>query len=127
MATITHGVSASKRATSVSTPVLAASGVHFVVGTAPVQMVDGKVNEVIMANNYEEAVKALGYSDDWKKYGLCEEIYTAFQLYKISPVFFVNVLDPAKHKKPVTAADVEVVDNQALLPLEAIKDSVDYN
>lgn len=125
MATITHGVSASKRATSVSTPVLAASGVHFVVGTAPVQMVDGKVNEVIMANNYEEAVKALGYSDDWKKYGLCEEIYTAFQLYKISPVFFVNVLDPAKHKKPVAAADVEVVDNQALLPLEAIKDSVE--
>ena len=59
MATITHGVSASKRATSVSTPVLAASGVHFVVGTAPVQMVDGKVNEVIMANNYEEAV--VGY------------------------------------------------------------------
>lgn len=124
MAEVTHGVSASKKSTSVSTPVLAASGVHFVVGTAPVQMVGGKVNEVIMANTYEEAVKALGYSDDWKKYGLCEEIYTAFVLYKIAPVFFVNVLDPAKHKKAVEEADMNVIDNQIILPLEAIKDSV---
>ena len=125
MATITHGVSTAKKATSVSTPVLAASGVHFVVGTAPVHMVDGKVNEVIMANTYAEAVAALGYSDDWKKYGLCEEIYTAFQLYKISPVFFVNVLDPTKHKKAVVATDFTVSDNQVILPLEAIADSVE--
>lgn len=125
MATITHGVSTAKKATSVSTPVLAASGVHFVVGTAPVHMVGGKVNEVIMANTYAEAVAALGYSDDWKKYGLCEEIYTAFQLYKISPVFFVNVLDPTKHKKAVVATDFTVSDNQVILPLEAIADSVE--
>lgn len=125
MATITHGVSTAKKATSVSTPVLAASGVHFVVGTAPVHMVGGKVNEVIMANTYAEAVAALGYSDDWKKYGLCEEIYTAFQLYKISPVFFVNVLDPTKHKKAVVETDFTVSDNQVILPLEAIADSVE--
>lgn len=125
MATITHGVSTAKKATSVSTPVLAASGVHFVVGTAPVHMVGGKVNEVIMASTYAEAVAALGYSDDWKKYGLCEEIYTAFQLYKISPVFFVNVLDPTKHKKAVVATDFTVSDNQVILPLEAIADSVE--
>lgn len=122
---VTHGVSASKKTTSVSTPVVAASGVHFVVGAAPVQTITGgKVNEVIMAQKYEEAVQQLGYSDDWKKYGLCEEIYTAFQLYKISPVFFVNVLDPAKHKTAVTAADLTPTDNQIRLPLEAIAKSV---
>lgn len=122
---VTHGVSASKKATSVSTPVVAASGVHFAVGAAPVQMINGgKVNEVIMAQNYAEAVQQLGYSDDWKKYGLCEEIYSAFQLYTVSPVFFVNVLDPAKHKTAVAAADLTPTDNQIKLPLEAIASSV---
>ena len=123
--TITHGVSTSKKETSVSTPNVAASGIHFAVGTAPVQMVGGKTNEVLMFNNYEEAAAALGYSDDWKKYGLCEEIYTAFVLYQIAPVFVVNVLDPAKHKKAAgDTAEKEVSDGQIKLPLEAIADSV---
>ena len=34
---VNHGVNASEQATSVSTPVVAESGVPFVVGTAPVQ------------------------------------------------------------------------------------------
>lgn len=124
MSTITHGVSTSKKTTGMSAPIVAASGIHFVVGTAPVQMVDGKVNEIIMANTYTEAVAALGYSDDWKKYGLCEEIYTAFALYKIAPVFLVNVLDPEKHKKTVAAATMAITDNQIKLPIEAIAKSV---
>ena len=124
MAQITHGVSTGKIATSISTPVVAATGVHFVVGTAPVQMVGGKVNEVIMAQNYAEAVKQLGYSDDWKKYSLCEEVYTAFQLYKTSPVFMVNVLDPAKHKMAVAKKSMTPENNQIALPLEAIASTV---
>ena len=52
---LTHGVNASKLKTSVSTPIKVDSGVHFAVGAAPVQMVGGKTNEVIMANDYEEA------------------------------------------------------------------------
>lgn len=120
---VTHGVNTSRQATSVSTPIVAESGIIFAVGAAPVQMVNGKVNEVIMSNSYEEAVSALGYSDDWEKYGLCEVIYTIFQLYQVSPVFFVNVFDPTKHKqsKETTA---EVTDNQIRLSLETIKDSI---
>lgn len=124
MAEITHGASTKKKAASTSSPVVAASGVHFVVGAAPVQMVGGKVNEVIMAQDYEEAVKQLGYSDDWKKYGLCEEIYTAFQLYKTSPIFMVNVLDPKKHKTAVSKKNIKPEDNQILLPLEAITETI---
>lgn len=124
MAEITHGVSTSKTATSVSTPNVAASGIIFAVGTAPVQQVGGKVHEVIMANTYEEAAAALGYSDEWKKYGLAEVIYTAFQLYQTAPVFLVNVLDPTKHKKAVSAEKHTVEDNQIKLPLEAIAESV---
>ena len=124
MAEITHGISTGKKATSVSTPVIASSGVHFVVGEAPVQMIGGKVNEVIMAQSYEEAVQQLGYSDDWKKYGLCEEIYSAFRLYKTSPIFMVNVLDPKKHKTAVPKKNMKPEENKILLPLEAIADTI---
>lgn len=123
MATVTHGIGTSKQATSVSTPNVAASGIVFAVGAAPVQTVGGKVNEVIMANSYEEAVSALGYSDDWEKYGLCEVVYTMFQLYQQSPVFLVNVLDPAKHKKQTTESYTPE-NNQIRLPLEAIASSI---
>lgn len=121
---VTHGINTSKKATSVSVPVTVASGVHFVVGTAPVQMVGGKVNEVVMLNSYEEAVQLLGYSDDWQKYSLCMEVYSAFMLYKIAPVFVVNVLDPAKHRTEEKAVTCTPVENRVELPLEVIADSV---
>ena len=121
---VTHGINTSKKATSVSVPVTVASGVHFAVGTAPVQMVGGKTNEVIMLNSYEEAVQLLGYSDDWQKYSLCMEVYSAFMLYKIAPVFVVNVLDPAKHRTEEKAATYTPIENRVELPLEVIADSV---
>lgn len=123
MANITHGAQSSKAPTSVSSPNVAATGIAFAVGAAPVHTVDGKVNEVIMLNNWEEAVTALGYSDDWKNYGLSEVIYTMFKLYKVSPVFVVNVLDPAKHKKTGTTTATPV-DNQIKLPISTIDTSV---
>lgn len=121
---ITHGINASKKGGSVSTPVTVASGVHFVVGTAPVHIVGGKVNEVIMLNSYEEAAKLLGYSADWGKYDLCMEVYSAFQLYNVAPIFVVNVLDPAKHKTSKSNQSKTPVDNQVKLPLEVIASSV---
>ena len=124
MSNVSHGVNANKTDSGVITPAKVDTGLHFVVGTAPVHMVDGKVNEVIMASSYKEAVTALGYSDNWKQYSLCEEIYTAFTLFNVSPVFFVNVLDPKKHKKAVANEKHTVVDNQIILPLEAIASSV---
>lgn len=124
---VTHGMNTSKKATSVSTPVTVASGVHFAVGAAPVQMVGGKTNEVIMLNSYEEAVQLLGYSDDWGKYDLCMEMYTAFVLYKIAPVFMVNVLDPEKHKVENKSASYTPVDNQVTLPLDVIADTVEVS
>ncbi len=124
MSNVSHGVTTGKSGNGTITPVSVDTGVHFVVGTAPVQMTGGKVNEVIMASSYNAAVQALGYSEDWKKYSLCEEIYTALTLFNSAQIFLVNVLDPKKHKKAVDETEVDVVDNQIELPLEAIADSV---
>jgi hypothetical protein len=82
------------------------------------------VNEVIMGMNNAEAVTALGYSDDWKKYSLCEVMYTHYRLYATAPVFFVNVLDPAKHKTSVAAETYPLVDGRVKLTLDAIAGSV---
>ena len=125
MAEITHGIDTKKQTTSVSSPAEVACGIPFVVGTSPAHMVGGKVNSVIMVNDYKEAVKALGYSDEWKKYGISEVIYTQFVLYQQYPAFFVNVLDPEKHKKDVSGKKYEVTENQIALPLETIADSVE--
>ena len=122
---ITHGIHTNKVATSVSTPTEVETGIHFVVGTAPVHTVNGKVNKPIMLQNYSEAAEQLGYSDDWEKYSLCEEIYTAFQLYEISPIVVVNVLDPAKHRGEAKTTEENVADNQIVLPIETIKDSIE--
>lgn len=127
MAELTHGVGTSKLKTSVSTPVTVASGVHFAVGTAPIQTVDEtNENKVVMCNSYAEAVAAFGYSDDWEKYTLCEEIYTAFMLYGVAPVFLVNVLNPQKeaHVTEVTAAELTATNNIIKLPFETIESTI---
>ena len=124
MAEYYHGVKTRQVATSVSTPVAADCGVPFVVGTAPVQSVNGAVNEPIMVQNYAEAVSALGYSDAWGKYTLCEMAYSHFKLYGVSPAVFVNVLDPTRHKKSIAAADHDLSDGKVSLPIEAITSSV---
>lgn len=119
-----HGVRTNQIATSVSTPVAAETGVAFVVGTAPVHTVDGAVNTPILCNTYAEAVAALGYSDDWEKYTLCEAMYSQFKLYGVGPVIFVNVLDPEKHKTQVTSSEYNIIDRKVYLPIEAIKSTV---
>lgn len=119
-----HGVSTRQADTSVSTPVTADSGIAFIVGAAPVQTVGGKANEPVMCMNYGEAVTALGYSDNWKKYPLCEALYSQFKLYGVAPVVFVNVLDPAKHKKTVAEQNYPVTDGKTLLPLEVLKNTI---
>lgn len=82
MADFYHGVSTRQVETSVSTPVEADSGIPFVVGTAPVHTVGGKVNAPILAYTYEEAVTALGFSDNWENYTLCEMLYSHYRLYE---------------------------------------------
>lgn len=124
MAQITHGISTGKEATSVGTPIVAASGIHFAVGTAPAHTVGGKANEVIMARSYAEAVEKLGYSDDWGKYTLCEEVYSAFQLYRVGPVFLVNVLDPEKHKTAAAKESMTPEGGKVRLPIEAVASTV---
>jgi len=100
------------------------SGIAFVVGTAPVHTVNGAVNEVLRFSAFPEARSALGYSDDWEKYTLSEVMECHFREFLVGPVFFVNVLDIARHRRAVQAAPYPVQDRQVKLPFEAIADTV---
>lgn len=116
-----HGVYVTQTPTSVSTPVVAPSGVPFVIGTAPVQSAQSPVlaGQPVLCTSWDEAVEQLGYSDDWENYTLCEMMYSHFKLFGCQPVIFCNLLDPAT-MTAATNAEVVVVDHTVTLPLEAI-------
>lgn len=72
------------------------------VGTAPVHTAAGGgayVNKPVLAANLADARKKLGYSEDYEKYTLCEAMQVHFEQNSVGPVVFINVLDPAVHKK----------------------------
>lgn len=112
-----HRISTVENATAVKAPVKSENGVRVFIGTAPVHTtVYGTVNEPILVNSFEEAVKYFGYSEDYARYTLCEAMDACFKLYNIAPVVFINVYDPTKGKsaaaapKTVNITEVGVVD-----------------
>jgi hypothetical protein len=119
-----YGVKPKEIATSVATPTTADSGVVIAIGTAPIHQVGGKANEIVIANTYDEAVSALGYSDDWDKYTLCEVMYSHFKLYGMAPIILVNVLDPTSKAKEVTAQTMAITSGQIALTGDAIGDTI---
>ncbi|MRN51990.1 phage tail sheath family protein [Paenibacillus monticola] len=117
-----HGVTIIEQSTSVLAPTEATSGIPFAVGTAPVNLSSAAVpvNTPILAFTYAEAVAALGYSDNWEDFTLCELIYSHFALYQKAPMILVNVLDPATHKTTVAPVTVAVSNRVATLTIEGV-------
>lgn len=113
---INHGIFVNENPTSLAAPVTGTSGLQVVIGTAPVNMAEdpkAAVNVPVLANNYSEAVQQLGYSDDFAAYTLCQSMFVSWKVFNVSPVIFINVLDPAKHKKAMEETEVQVSEMQA--------------
>lgn len=107
-----HQIDTNEMDTRLAVPVSGTAGLQVVVGTAPVNMVkkpEKAVNHPIIAYNYGEAVRQLGYCSDFANYTLCQSISANFKVFNISPVIFINVLDPQKHKKDYSRESVPVV------------------
>lgn len=105
-----HGINVFEEATSLVPPVNVEGCVPVVIGTAPVHLASKpeKANKPVLCHSYKDAVEQLGYSDDWGKYTLCEAMNTAFVLYKVKPIIFINVLDPNIHKDEVASQQLTV-------------------
>lgn len=110
-----HGVYGSEVPTSLVPMTNVSAGLPVVFGTAPVHLATdaAKANVPMLCYTYAEAVAALGYSDDWEKYTLCEFMKSHFALFNMAPVVFVNVLDVTKHKTAVADAETTLTDGVA--------------
>ena len=119
-----HAVHTKEKATSVTTPIVAESGIPYVVGTAPIHKADkpAKLGVPVLVTSWDEAVEKFGYSDNWDKYTLCEFIYSHFKLYACQPVILCNVLSPEKHKTQVSERSYSLVDRKSKLPENVIID-----
>lgn len=116
------GIHVYEKATAVAIPVVADVGIPFVVGLAPIHAAakPAKANVPVLCTSWDEAVEKLGFSYDWKKYTLCEFIYSHFQLFGCQPVIFCNVLDTSTMKKAMEAKEYDVSDHKITLPFDTI-------
>ena len=111
-----HGVYASEQATGLVPPVRIDSALPVVVGTAPVQTLeDGAlppVNSPRLIFSMAEFVRQFGSLPTGAKaadYTLYEFANIYLARYRVAPVVFINVFDPAKHKTEGGTADVSKV------------------
>lgn len=125
------GVHVYEKATAVSTPAVADVSIPFVVGAAPSHTASdpAKANVPVLATSWDEAVAQLGFSNDWKKYPLCEFMYSHFKLFGCQPAVFCNVLDTTRAgMKDSETGDgktaITVSEHQASLPFDAIAATV---
>jgi len=117
-----HGVYTSEVPTSIISSTTATAGLQVVVGTAPINIASSLeyVNKPFLASNFNEAKDALGYSDDWKNYTLCEVMDSSFRLFGVAPVVFINVLDPVKHSSYISDKEIQILSKKAVINEEGI-------
>lgn len=113
-----HGVYNAERPTSLTTPIQGTAGLQVVFGTAPIHLAENPaaaVNAPKLCYSFAEAQAAVGYSDNFKDFTLCQSIDASFRVFNVAPIILVNVLDPGKatHTKKNDAEEIDVVDGQA--------------
>lgn len=104
-----HRIDTEERSSAVITPVETDAGLQMIFGLAPVNMVDDpKVNVPVLVRSYAEAVAAFGFCYDFDNYTISQAIDANFNVFQNAPIIFVNVLDPATHKKALAETTVTV-------------------
>lgn len=120
-----HGIRVKENPTSVPTPVVNETGVPVIFGTAPVNLAADPVNaanKLFLCNTFAEAQEALGYSEDYESYTLCQAMDAFFKAFAVGPVVLCNVLDinNASHKQAITQTSATVTDGQVTLTEDGI-------
>ena len=113
-----HGVYILESPTPLQVPVPVDSALPVAVGVAPVHRLENPaaaVNNPSLSFSYGEAVGDVGYSDDWKKFPLCEMLYSQYRIHAISPLVLINVWDPFKGAQDVAEPDLSVVNGVATI------------
>lgn len=130
--TYIHGVTTQEQATPLFSMRAVDSALPLVVGTAPIYQISGEAaNTLHLFYSMAEFKAALGWSDDFEKFTLCEFAKVYFDYYRCNPLVVVNVLDPDTHKTDVAseeqtfASDIITLDHPHVLTGEAVKDATE--
>jgi len=118
-----HGVRVLEQPTSLTAPINGTAGLQVVLGVAPVNLAADPyscTNVPMLANSFAEACEAVGYSDDFEDYSLCESIDASFRVAAVAPIVLINVLDPTVHCTDVAAATYVTVDGQVTIPIKGL-------
>lgn len=110
-----HGVKTTQVPTAIVPPRTVMSALPIVFGCAPIHRLSAEYQAKVMPGKIAlvyglaEAGVRLGIDvqrDGFEHWTLSEMAYSHFSLFNVSPVVFVNLFDPAKHQKAVTAETV---------------------
>ena len=115
MSNYKHGIRTRRVATQLAVPITSDGCLQCVIGTAPVNLAADPydtVNKPFMFQNKAAAIAALGYSEDFTKYTLCQSMYATFDVFGVAPVVMINVLDPNTHVKAQLSKTYTVTDGK---------------
>lgn len=113
-----HGIYITEQETSLVAPISGTAGLQVIIGTAPINLANNPaeaVNVPKLCHSFAEACAAVGYSDNWEEYTLCQSIYASFNVQNVAPIILINVLDPEKHKTVVESEVLSVTDHQTVI------------
>lgn len=116
MSNYKHGIRTSRQATQLAAPVTSDGCLQCIIGTAPVNLAADPydtVNKPFVAYKKADAISALGYSDDFENYTLCQSVYATFDVFGVAPIVLINVLDPKKHVSAELSKTFDVVGGTA--------------
>lgn len=112
-----HGIKTAEIPTKLVPSAEIDSGLIFCVGTSPVHMATNPApaNKPVLCYELSEYVEQFGYSGDFEKFTNDEMAASQFQLFSVSPIVFVNVLDKDKHYNKVEVEVGGLIENPVTL------------
>lgn len=113
-----HGVRVAEEGNALESPVTSTAGLQVIFGTAPVNLAkdpQAAVNTPVVCRTMQEAKEKLGFSNDFESFTLCQSMLACFGIFFVAPVVFINVLDPAVHKKENEEKEYNVAEGQVII------------
>lgn len=117
-----RGSKLTQQPTQMPAPIMSAGLTLVAVGTAPINLATDtpSIHTPILATSLYEFEQKLGKSDDWESYTLCEVAEAAFNDFQVSPVVFINVLNPEVHKKTIAPVTLSIANSKATLDHDGV-------
>ena len=121
-----HGIKTSEIPTKLVPSAEIDSGLIFCVGTSPIHLATNPApaNKPVLCYELSEYVEQFGYTGDFDKFTNDEMAASQFQLFSVSPIIFVNVLDKDKHYRLVEKEIGGVSENPVTLAEDIFLDTM---